>query len=85
VETLIFEANEPPQTTISPELLDRLSRNLFDPSQTPDHSMTAADALITLLGSAARLDVPLPGGARLVLDKKGARDVKKQAERDGEQ
>jgi hypothetical protein len=78
VELVQESGAEPDPTPMSPQLIERLSRNLFAGGNlTDDHAMTATDALATaLLGTAARLKVPL-GGAELEFDKPAMNKLRK--------
>ncbi|MEO1496200.1 MAG: hypothetical protein AAFV43_03525 [Planctomycetota bacterium] len=75
---LYFESLEAGDKSEFPaELLDRLSKNLFNSEEPSPGAVTATDALASaLLASAANLQLDLPG-AKIGLNKKGLRKMSK--------
>jgi len=69
-------------TEIPRELLDRLSANLFDkPTEPTDVKHPSEDLLSALLSASAELNLNIPGVGTLRLDRKGARQFKRVAEK----
>jgi len=71
---------------VPPELVDRLSRNLFttsDSAQDTAISHPAQDAVAAILRASNRVTIPLPGGAVATLGTKGLRQLNKTP-KDGE-
>jgi hypothetical protein len=62
---------------LPPELIDRLTANLFvlKGSQIPNHP--SQDVASALLGATSKLSLNLPGSGHIELDRKGAHDFKK--------
>lgn len=64
---------------IPAHLLDRLTTNLFSPTQVAQDHLHPADQLASaLLGSASEATLKLPGGSELKMDRKAIRDLDKQ-------
>lgn len=70
VETLL-EASTEGEGKVPPELVDRLTRGLFEEGSPTDPIQHPVDQLATLLRAAANVDLKLPGGAEVTFDKKG--------------
>jgi hypothetical protein len=66
---------------LPPELLERLTRNLFkQSSQDSDGIEAPPDLASVLLGSAATLKIKAPSGAEVELDRKGLKNALKQTQ-----
>ncbi len=77
VETLL-DATAEGEGRVTPELIDRLTRGLFDEQAAPSAAQHPVDQLATLLRAAAAIDVQLPGGSRLGFDGKKLAKVERE-------
>lgn len=78
VAEFAFEWKEQKGTEIPEELLDRLSRNLFVDNSTPSDQLHPADQLASaILGTASSLELSVPGGGKIAIDRKGLQKLKK--------
>lgn len=66
------------EDSIPPELVDRLSSNLFlEEGESPDASHPTEEALAALLGPTASAKAKLPGSGEINLDRKSMREARK--------
>lgn len=81
VVELALEWKDEQGREIPPELLERLTRNLFRQSSTPEDEDTGpTDVASILLGSASNLKVKAPTGAELEFDRKGLQRALRSSE-----
>lgn len=79
VVEMALEWKEEKGRELPPELLDRLTRNLFkQQSQESDGIETPPELASVLLGSAANLKIKAPSGAEIELDRRGLKNALKQ-------
>jgi hypothetical protein len=84
---MMLEWKEEKASTIPPELIDRLSRNLFaaDAGDKGPVQHPAQDALAALLQVSTSMTLPITGGGSITVDKKGLRRLQKApAKSDGD-
>jgi hypothetical protein len=85
VETA-FEWKEEKGTEIPPELIDRLTRNLFVADEVDRRGVRhpGEDLASALLGASSRLNVQIPGIGEATLDRKGVKQLKRKADEGAE-